>query len=343
MKKRNMWFLLLSFAVSFAASAADTGTKSNSGYVEKYFFDHSQSSIDKIEQVLIPQLQQSCQQNNWRQKWELTCDESALLIAAAAEGTIEVVEYLLSDKSNYNHRNVTKPSLYGKSALHTAAAKGHVQVMWFLMTSKYAQYFIKPDSNGFTALHMAAKYNQNASAQMLLAFHPELAFMEDQGASTRTTPQSLDSVIQGKQLACAIGAMDVTQVTKFVSNPDAWDQDSEQLLADMLNNKTEKDAQKINAVRDALIQGGLKDSDAAVKVLDKFATPSMKEQIYGGWKHSLLTDSPISASYTKTLEDLKQVSQHNLNEFSALNPGFRLHAPTVEAFVNKLNKMRYGN
>jgi hypothetical protein len=351
--KRTTWYifnLITSLCFSHLILAANSsssasGSTSASGYVELIGLNQAQyqnqqkflDEIKNIEDVIIPDLITTCDKNGWKAKWQITNDESLILITAAATNNVSVVEYLLSENSKYDIKKVLRPSNWGKSALHSAVGGGHLQIMWLLLTSKYSERFLKPDTNGFTALHMAAKNKKLEAAKLLLTFHPELAFMEH--SDTCPAPQPLDELLKGKTLALAIGALDIAQVNKFALDADAWDKESEELLINIFKNKTDKNTDKVNEIIKALEKAGVDPAHPAFKVLNDFAVGSLKDVVFAGWIKILLNASPLSNEYIDTLKAMATTTVDVLG----ISPGLRFHAPTLELLIERINLKRFAN
>eukprot|EP01126_Amoeba_proteus_P007613 TRINITY_DN12732_c0_g1_i3.p1 TRINITY_DN12732_c0_g1~~TRINITY_DN12732_c0_g1_i3.p1 ORF type:complete len:999 (-),score=186.64 TRINITY_DN12732_c0_g1_i3:152-3148(-) len=100
---------------------------------------------------------------------EATTDNSIKLISAAAKGQPETVAKLLikcGKKVN------TLMDEKGDTALHKAAAMGHIEVIQQLL-SKGADVRIK-NSDGFTAFHLSVMYGRKRSSKVLLEYNKDI-------------------------------------------------------------------------------------------------------------------------------------------------------------------------
>lgn len=101
------------------------------------------------------------------------------LHTAAAQGHIEVVDFLLENGSSL----VTIAKSNGKTVLHSAARNGHVEVIKALL-SREPEISMRIDKKGQTALHMAVKGQNIEMVDELLKMNPSLVNMVDAKGNT---------------------------------------------------------------------------------------------------------------------------------------------------------------
>eukprot|EP00240_Pyramimonas_obovata_P012128 CAMPEP_0118951898 /NCGR_PEP_ID=MMETSP1169-20130426/53898_1 /TAXON_ID=36882 /ORGANISM="Pyramimonas obovata, Strain CCMP722" /LENGTH=139 /DNA_ID=CAMNT_0006899041 /DNA_START=97 /DNA_END=513 /DNA_ORIENTATION=+ len=90
------------------------------------------------------------------------------LALAARSGSVEAVQYLLTQGANLNYKD-----RHGRSAIMIASLKGHQSLVKFLLEAK-ASLACADDLEGFTSLHLAAMRGNNEILKMLLdAFPPD--------------------------------------------------------------------------------------------------------------------------------------------------------------------------
>lgn len=104
---------------------------------------------------------------------------STALHTAAAQGHTEVVNLLLETDSNL--AKIARNN--GKSVLHTAARMGHLEVVKALL-DKDPSIGFKTDRKGQTALHMAIKGQNVEIVRELIKPDPSLLSVEDNKGNT---------------------------------------------------------------------------------------------------------------------------------------------------------------
>ncbi|PKI78135.1 hypothetical protein CRG98_001463 [Punica granatum] len=104
---------------------------------------------------------------------------STALHTAAAQGHIEVVNFLLE-----THANLAKIARNnGKTVLHSAARMGHLEVVKLLLSTDPSSGF-RTDRKGQTALHMAVKGQNEDIVLELLKPNPSVLIVEDNKGNT---------------------------------------------------------------------------------------------------------------------------------------------------------------
>lgn len=120
------------------------------------------------------------------------------LHTAAAQGHIEVVNFLLEKGSNL----VIIAKSNGKTVLHSAARNGHVEVVKALVCRE-PEVAMRIDKKGQTALHMAVKGQNLELVDELVKLNPSLANMADAKGNTALHVASRKGRLQVKKLFCA--------------------------------------------------------------------------------------------------------------------------------------------
>lgn len=350
--KEFFCFLLSFFCVAQIGLAMDSSSAVQTRYEEKHFL--TPDKLKDIEQDLATVVKVG-KEKGWDQKWGVKNEASLILLSAASTNKIVVVEYMLSKHSKYDIHETLTPSHFGKNALHSAIAQDHPQVIWFLLTSQYAEHFLKPDSNDFTVLHMAAKYNQNNAADLLLSFHPWLAFMDIHRAPNNNDPNvTVKPLIKGRELALAIGALDVVRVKEFIKVTDSFGPGSPELLRNILIHKTGKDTNKVKAIQDVLKTIGTVSSDgptvamdapAIIKLLDEYLVGfSQVDREFEAIKTTLLTAKWLSFEFHEALKNFPDFASSSSNKsLMEISPGLRFHMVDPEACAARIMQMRSAN
>jgi len=101
------------------------------------------------------------------------------LHTAAAQGHLEVVNFLLENGSSL----VTIAKSNGKTVLHSAARNGHVEIVKALL-NKEPEIAVRMDKKGQTALHMAVKGQNLELVDDLVKLNSSLANMVDAKGNT---------------------------------------------------------------------------------------------------------------------------------------------------------------
>lgn len=106
-------------------------------------------------------------------------DGSSPLIAAAWTNQLPIVRYLLSQGANINHANYT----HAWTALHAAAAKGHADVVAFLL-SKGADPTLKDAHNQRPSMY-AVFHGYDSIRDLLVQREGELTAQREEEETTR--------------------------------------------------------------------------------------------------------------------------------------------------------------
>jgi len=101
------------------------------------------------------------------------------LHTAAAQGHLEVVNFLLENGSSL----ITIAKSNGKTVLHSAARNGHVEIVKALL-NKEPEIAVRMDKKGQTALHMAVKGQNLELVDDLVKLNSSLANMVDAKGNT---------------------------------------------------------------------------------------------------------------------------------------------------------------
>lgn len=101
------------------------------------------------------------------------------LHTAAAQGHIEIVNFLLDKGSNL----ITISKSNGKTALHSAARNGHVEVVRALL-NREPEIAMRIDKKGQTALHMAVKGQNLELVEELVKSFPSFTNSVDTKGNT---------------------------------------------------------------------------------------------------------------------------------------------------------------
>lgn len=100
--------------------------------------------------------------------YDLESTSSSRLLEASHRGHLDLVLKLLR-----RGKKINKVDEYGDTALHKAAACGHVEVVTALL-KKHAELALVENLSGLTPFHLAAQFGKLECARLILDAHPKL-------------------------------------------------------------------------------------------------------------------------------------------------------------------------
>ncbi|KAG8661593.1 hypothetical protein MANES_01G019600v8 [Manihot esculenta] len=143
---------------------------------------------------------------------DLSC--TTALHTAAAQGHIDVVNLLLETDSNL----VKIARNNGKSALHTAARMGHLEVVRSIL-SKDPSTGLRTDKKGQTALHMAVKGQNKEIVLELLKADISVMSLEDNKGNTALHIATKKGRIQNVRCLLSVEGINVNATNKAGETP----------------------------------------------------------------------------------------------------------------------------